>query len=1080
VLLHTDDSAVTENGKIALQRITITDGEGRDISACYLVTSIPGRLMIKSGTLEGAKITVQGKYVYNGAPHVPSPESVIVLVNGVRLTADQYTFTATHNINAGNATLTVTGCGNYAGSATVTFYINKAVATLQGSADVYTGLVYNGKVQNPLSTLPVANTFVEYSGTRYGAYHANVQEALSAVPGTYTLYYRAAGDSNHVPSDPTYVTFTIAKANLSAGDLPVVSDACYGQRLEELTLRGGRVLFASADGKVAVAGTWSFADPARAAEPGMRYELRFTPTDSALYYDFSTLVSLNIISAPVIVTPRPNHTQQFPGGEVIVTTVIANGKNDSFASDLPDAVLTWQIGETGEPMPISDGRFTIPAELPKGTEILIRATTPAVEGKYNIGSGVCRVLVSDKLSVEIIGSDRTVISSDDSFDVSTLFAIDPHAGEAIYRIVGGTGIGTLSGTVLTVSKSGSFIIEVETAAVGSYSAGYATATLTIVLDVTAPVISGITDGEELFLTTTVTVTDETELNITLNGAPVIAPFILPGNCNATYVIVATDGAGHTTAVTVEMRAIEQLFAPLAALTEGNVKSKDLSVVEGVTAALASLPTETAPQTEQNEVAALLERCLALRERIAATEEALESLCQSSLTVDTVTSAALQALNAQKQIADTLLAGDNLTAEERQAVEEAVADIYSMQARLSAVSQVLQNVSTAENAYRQIPPTKEESDALKLLIGEGEALLEGKNLTDAERNELTALLASLGAMLEELDALGPDVERIVNAVNAYLIETVTSADRGDIEELMREIGTLLEGTLKETERVALSEAKQKAEALLQRITLAAAAITTSSVQSVAHVTAENVKKTNEAGLQAAKTDIANAYAAYPNNYTPVEVAAMLADMARIDAALDALNRVKNAESAIAALSDPATVVENDPAAIEAYAAVKDCYEALTDYEKTLIDAELRGKYASFGRALTNYRVVAGDGSIWVEKSERDIAFEITCSAQRFMGVYVDGVQVMPERYTVSAKERNTVVVLSHDYLETLSTDSHTVLFLFEDGDAVAGIIVEAKPASGWLWLLSVPVLLIVGAAAYVLKIYLDRRNEKSIG
>jgi hypothetical protein len=200
----------------------------------------------------------------------------------------------------------------------------------------------------------------------------------------------------------------------------------------------------------------------------------------------------------------------------------------------------------------------------------------------------------------------------------------------------------------------------------------------------------------------------------------------------------------------------------------------------------------------------------------------------------------------------------------------------------------------------------------------------------------------------------------------------------------------------------------------------------------------------------------------------------------DAALDALNRVKNAESAIAALSDPATVVENDPAAIEAYAAVKDCYEALTDYEKTLIDAELRGKYASFGRALTNYRVVAGDGSIWVEKSERDIAFEITCSAQRFMGVYVDGVQVMPERYIVSAKERNTVVVLSHDYLETLSTDSHTVLFLFEDGDAVAGIIVEAKPASGWLWLLSVPVLLIVGAAAYVLKIYLDRRNEKSIG
>lgn len=76
------------------------------------------------GDLKDAIVTVNGEYFYTNSPITPE---VSVTWNGTRLTKDaDYTLAYTNHTNAGKATVTVTGTGNYTGTKTESFTIGKA------------------------------------------------------------------------------------------------------------------------------------------------------------------------------------------------------------------------------------------------------------------------------------------------------------------------------------------------------------------------------------------------------------------------------------------------------------------------------------------------------------------------------------------------------------------------------------------------------------------------------------------------------------------------------------------------------------------------------------------------------------------------------------------------------------------------------------------------------------------------------------------------------------------------------------------------------------------------------------------
>ena len=83
-------------------------------------------LTVNAKSLTGAKVAVSGSYTYTGQAQIPAADAVTVQVDGNTIPNDRYTISASDNTNAGQATVTVTGKGDYTGTASGTFTIGKA------------------------------------------------------------------------------------------------------------------------------------------------------------------------------------------------------------------------------------------------------------------------------------------------------------------------------------------------------------------------------------------------------------------------------------------------------------------------------------------------------------------------------------------------------------------------------------------------------------------------------------------------------------------------------------------------------------------------------------------------------------------------------------------------------------------------------------------------------------------------------------------------------------------------------------------------------------------------------------------
>lgn len=83
-------------------------------------------LTVNAKSLTDAQVTVSGSYTYTGQAQIPAAAAVTVQLDGKTIPNDRYTISASDNTNAGQATVTVTGKGDYIGTASGTFTINKA------------------------------------------------------------------------------------------------------------------------------------------------------------------------------------------------------------------------------------------------------------------------------------------------------------------------------------------------------------------------------------------------------------------------------------------------------------------------------------------------------------------------------------------------------------------------------------------------------------------------------------------------------------------------------------------------------------------------------------------------------------------------------------------------------------------------------------------------------------------------------------------------------------------------------------------------------------------------------------------
>lgn len=207
----TDVPSATEQGTYYIDYYIKGNGTHNDIgSPSAPAGTITSKINIKSVVGDDLTVTFDpASYTYDGTAKQPA---VTVKKGNNEVNSSEYKVTYSNNTNAGTATVTITdnkADGNYdIAQTTKNFTIEKE--QLKATVTAKT-LTYSGEAQDlvsgSLSGTNTANCSIKYSsdGTNYTSTIPKGKEAK-----TYTVYYKAEGDSNHKGTDAATVEVTIS------------------------------------------------------------------------------------------------------------------------------------------------------------------------------------------------------------------------------------------------------------------------------------------------------------------------------------------------------------------------------------------------------------------------------------------------------------------------------------------------------------------------------------------------------------------------------------------------------------------------------------------------------------------------------------------------------------------------------------------------------------------------------------------------------------------------------------------------------------------------------------------------------
>ena len=182
---------------------------------------------------------------YDGSAKVPVIDTV-TSENALTLTGSDYEVsyqdatgnTVTELKNAGEYTVKVEGKGNFQGTATADFTIEKANAAT-GTAPKANSLTYNGQAQALVTAGTTTDGTMVYSTSEDGEYTTTIPTGTNA--GGYEVWYMVQGDSNHLSTDPVKLTPTIARKSIAGAEITLGAALTYNGKLQTQSIDSVKV-----------------------------------------------------------------------------------------------------------------------------------------------------------------------------------------------------------------------------------------------------------------------------------------------------------------------------------------------------------------------------------------------------------------------------------------------------------------------------------------------------------------------------------------------------------------------------------------------------------------------------------------------------------------------------------------------------------------------------------------------------------------------------------------------------------------------------------------------------------------------
>lgn len=256
--------------------------------------------------------------------------------------------------------------------------------------------------------------------------------------------------------------------------------------------------------------------------------------------------------------------------------------------------------------------------------------------------------------------------------------------------------------------------------------------------------------------------------------------------------------------------------------------------------------------------------------------------------------------------------------------------------ISSVTDAISGI-TADNVKSSDAETI--SSVERQILDIAEAFDDGES-TDDEWNKLAEAAAKCKDLNKRIADVADEITRLTDAVNGYDIDKVTSADKADVEKLIADIDTLLDGdNLTDTERAALEALKGTARALLDRIAAAKDAAEADEIKAVDGITKDNAKLEDKEALEEAEKALESALRDFDGNYTENERKDLETKLETVKAALAAIGNAEKAAEEIGKLPSADNAKLSDKSELDR---VKKLLDGLTENEKAMLGKDALGK------------------------------------------------------------------------------------------------------------------------------------------
>ncbi|MFQ9799256.1 MAG: hypothetical protein ACLR23_10355 [Clostridia bacterium] len=309
---------------------------------------------------------------------------------------------------------------------------------------------------------------------------------------------------------------------------------------------------------------------------------------------------------------------------------------------------------------------------------------------------------------------------------------------------------------------------------------------------------------------------------TLNGQPVVGEFILTGNMDMIYTIVAVDLAGNETVVTVMMKPIASLADPLDGLIVDNVSSNDKEVIEEVLDKVNAVETENATDQEKDALQKIRDDCTVLLDKINDTDEKIADVIEgvNSYDEDTVNSADKADIEQLMEDAETLLQIDNVTENEKAILIDIIEAGHNLLDRIDEAAQAVnRDAVQSSDQVIQDTVTLEDKERLTEALEDLKSALEnfGGNYTEIEAAEIQEDIERIQDALQTIQNVENAAEKIEALPNPDFIAISDEAAISDAQKaydrLTEHEKSLVGAEWKDTldkARKALEQAKREAE------------------------------------------------------------------------------------------------------------------------------------------------------------------------------------------------------------------------------------------------------------------------------